>query len=220
MGQVRIDGLNASLKSAIRNLKFAILMGAMLFALCLPAEAQQTTKVPRIGFLAANSPSSNSRRVEAFRQGLHQLGYVEGKNIIIEFRYAEGNLDRLSALAAELVHLKVDIIVSSGPAPTRPAKQATDTIPIVMAWDIDPVGSGFVASLAHPGANITGLSALTPEISGKRLELLKETIPKLSRVAVFGKFGRARQCTVVERNGTRCQSTRCRASLRERSTGR
>jgi putative ABC transport system substrate-binding protein len=111
---------------------------------------------------------------------------VEGKNIVIEWRYAEGKLDRLPALAAELVRLKVDVIVTSGPSVTRAAKEATTTIPIVMAFDIDPVGNGFVASLARPGGNITGLSALHPEISGKRLELLKEIVPRLSRVAVLG----------------------------------
>ena len=111
---------------------------------------------------------------------------MEGKNIVIEWRYAEGKLDRLPALAAELVRLKVDVIVTGGPAATRAAKEATATIPIVMTQDSDPVGNGFVASLARPGGNITGLSTLAPEISGKRLELLKEIVPKLSRVAVLG----------------------------------
>ena len=111
---------------------------------------------------------------------------MEGKNIVIEWRYAEGKLDRLPALAAELVRLKVDVIVTAGPTATRAAKEATATIPIVMAQDTDPVGNGFVASLARPGGNITGLSTLAPELSGKRLELLKEIVPKLSRVAVFG----------------------------------
>ena len=159
---------------------------AVLFALSLSAEAQQPTKIPRIGFLAGNSLSSLAARVEAFRQGLRELGYVEGKNIVIEWRYAEGKADRLPSLAAELVRLKVDIIVTAGPAVTRPVKEATTTIPIVMAQDPDPVGSGFVASLAQPGGNITGLSSLALELSGKQLELLKESIPKLSRVAVFG----------------------------------
>jgi putative ABC transport system substrate-binding protein len=170
-------------------------MKAKLLAYALPvlilatihlAEAQQTKKVPRIGYLGATSRSINPARIEAFRQGLRELGYVEGKNIVIEYRYAEGKLDRLPALAAELVGLKVDIIVMGGPAATRSAKQATATIPIVMAYDDDPVGSGFVASLARPGGNITGLSTLAPEISGKQLELLREIVPKLSRVAVLG----------------------------------
>jgi putative tryptophan/tyrosine transport system substrate-binding protein len=159
---------------------------AMLFALCLPAAAQQTGKVPRIAYLTGNSPSTNPARIEAFRQGLRKLGYVEGKNIVIEWRYAEGKPDRLPALAAELVRIKVEVIVTTGPGPTRAAKEATTTIPIVMAQDPDPVGNGFVASLARPGGNITGLATLAPEISGKQLELLKEIVPKLSRVAVLG----------------------------------
>ena len=150
------------------------------------AHAQQPTKIPRIGYLSGTSPSAIVARTEAFRQGLRELGYVEGKNIVIEYRAAEGKLDRLPALAAELVRLKVDIIVTTGPSVTRAAKEATNTIPIVMTQDGDPVASGFVASLARPGGNVTGLSTLAPELSGKRLELLKETIPKLSRVAVFG----------------------------------
>jgi putative tryptophan/tyrosine transport system substrate-binding protein len=150
------------------------------------AHAQQPTKVPRIGVLAGVSPSAISVRMEAFRQGLRELGYVEGKNIVIESRYAEENLDRLPALAAELVRLKVDIIITGGPPAIRSAKKATSTIPIIMGFDSDPVGNGFVASLARPGGNVTGLSALSPEISGKQLELLKEIIPKLSRVAVIG----------------------------------
>ena len=161
-------------------------LGAMLLALSLPAEAQQPTKIPRIGYLIVAFPSTAAAATEAFRQGLRELGYVEGKNIVIEYRYAEGKLDRLAALAAELVRLQVDVIVSGGSLTTRAAKQATDTIPIVMAADSDPVRNGFVASLARPGGNVTGLASLTPEISGKRLELLKETIPRLSRLAVLG----------------------------------
>jgi putative ABC transport system substrate-binding protein len=151
------------------------------------AGAQQPTKIPRIGYLSAGGRFiSGSPRIETFRQGLRELGYVEGKNIVIEYRYAEGKLDRLPALAAELVRLKVEIIVSTGPAPTRAAKEATSTIPVVMTQDTDPVGNGFVASLARPGGNITGLATLAPELSGKRLELMKEIVPKLSRVAVLG----------------------------------
>ncbi len=156
----------------------------MLFALCAPAQPQQPKKAPRIGWLGAARTSSS--RIEAFRQGLHELGYAEGKNIVIEYRYAEGKLDRLPAFAAELVRLNVDVIVAGSPQATRSAKQATSTIPIVMAFDDDPVGSGFVASLARPGGNITGLSTLFPEMSAKQLELLKEILPKLSRVAVLG----------------------------------
>jgi putative ABC transport system substrate-binding protein len=127
-----------------------------------------------------------SDRIAAFRQGLRELGYVEGKDIIIESRYAEGKLDRLPALAAELVRLKVEVIVTSGAIPTRHTKEATSTIPIVMAQDNDPIGNGFVVSLARPGGNITGLATLAPELTGKRVEILKEIVPKLSRLAVFG----------------------------------
>jgi len=162
----------------------------LLVGLALPslrvALAQQPTKTPRIGYIAIAFPSSTPARIEAFRQGLRELGYVEGKNIVIESRYAEGKLDRLPALAAELVRLKVDVIVTTGAVITRAAKEATVTIPIVMTNDTDPVSNAFVASLARPGGNITGLATLAPELSGKRLELLKEIVPKLSSVAVLG----------------------------------
>jgi putative ABC transport system substrate-binding protein len=160
-------------------------LSTLLFALSYSASAQQPTKIPRIGYLIGQSLLTGSGRIDPFRQGLRELGYVEGKNIVIEWRSAEEKLDRLPALTAELVRLKVDIIVTAGRIPTRAAKEATSTIPIVMTQDSDPVANGFVASLARPGGNITGLSTLAPELSGKRLELLKETIPKLSRVAVF-----------------------------------
>jgi putative ABC transport system substrate-binding protein len=127
-----------------------------------------------------------SVRIGAFRQGLRELGYVEGKNIFIEWRFGEGRVDRVPALAADLMRLKVDVIVTAGPEITRAAKKATSTIPIVMALDTDPVANGFIASLARPGGNITGLSTLAPEITGKQLELLKEIVPKLSRVVVLG----------------------------------
>jgi putative ABC transport system substrate-binding protein len=166
--------------------KFLIWLLAAIQLTTVSLDAQQPTKIPRIGYLSPNSPSTNPARYEAFRQGLRELGYVEGKNVFIESRYAEGKLDRLPGLAAELVRLKVDVIVTSSPSPTRAAKEATVTIPIVFAQDGDPVANGFVASLARPGGNITGLSTLAPELSGKRLELLKEVVPKLSRVAVFG----------------------------------
>ena len=171
-----------------QNLKWAGVVGILVLVLgCVGmALAQQSGKVARIGFLSGSSPSAVSARVEAFRQGLLELGYVEGKSIVIEYRSAEGKLDRLPALAAELVRLKVDIIVSGGPQVTRAAKEATGTIPIVMGFDYDPVGNGLIASLARPGGNITGLSTLAPELSGKQLELLKEIVPRLSRVAVLG----------------------------------
>jgi putative ABC transport system substrate-binding protein len=170
----------------VRNIvRSAVLIaGILLFTIC--ADAQQLTKVPRIGYLAASSRSISSARAEAFRQGLRELGYVEGKNILIEYRHEEEKLDRLPALAAELVRLKVDVIVTAAPSSTRATKEVTVTIPIIMAQDRDPVGNGFVASLARPGGNITGLSTLAPELSGKQLELLKEIVPRLSRVAVLG----------------------------------
>ena len=159
---------------------------SLLLAPGFPAEAQQPRKIPLIVRLAIASRSSESARIEVFRQGLRELGYVEGKNIVIEWRFAERKLDRLPAHAAEAVRLKVDVIVTAGSASTRAAKAATSTIPIVMSNDNDPVGDGFVASLARPGGNITGLSNFAPELSGKRLEILREVLPKLSRVAVLG----------------------------------
>jgi len=168
-----------------------ILFGLSLIAFVLVvagvvAQAQQPTKVTPIGYLTTVSLSANAARTEAFRQGLRELGYVDGKNSVIEWRYAEGILDRLPALAAELVRLKVEVIVTGGGIVTRAAKEATSTIPIVMTNDPDPVANGFVASLARPAGNITGLSTLAPELSGKRLEILREVVPKLSRVVVLG----------------------------------
>jgi putative ABC transport system substrate-binding protein len=157
----------------------------LLFPPSLAAWAQQSTKIPRIGYLQI-PVSPNPDRLEAFRQGLRALGYVEGKNILIEYRSSEGKPDRLPSLAAELARLEVDVIVTSGATVTRAAKKTTSTIPIVMRQDPDPVGNGFVASLARPGGNITGLAIFRPELSGKGLELLKEVVPQLSRVAVLG----------------------------------
>ena len=141
---------------------------------------------------------------------------MEGKNIVIEWRFAEGKPDRIPGLVAELVRLKVDVIVTGGSVATRAAKEATSTIPVVMAQDSDPVGNGFVASLARPGGNITGLSTLAPEISGKQLELLKETVPKLSRVAVLG-IRPTGQRTSVKRDGTRRRGVRSEASIPRRT---
>src|SRR5215510_13338310 len=149
------------------------LLATLLLTTAPISEAQQPTKIPRIGYLGGGSYAANLTRLQAFRQGLREAGYVEEKNIVIEYRYAEGKRDRVPAFAAELVRLKVDVIVTTGPTATRPAKEATSTIPIVMAQDDDPVGSGFAASIARPGGNITGLATLAPEISGKQLELLK-----------------------------------------------
>jgi putative ABC transport system substrate-binding protein len=172
--------------SVVSKIVFCLALGAMLFALFAAAEAQQPGKIPRIGFYLDGPASAITARIEGFRQGLRELGYVEGKNIIIEWRSAEGKPERRREIAAELVRLKVDVIVSGGPTGTRTLKEATSTIPLVMGQDTDPVGSGFVASLARPGGNITGLAALAPEMSGKQLELLKEIVPKLSRVAIIG----------------------------------
>jgi putative tryptophan/tyrosine transport system substrate-binding protein len=177
-----------NLKSKIQNLKWlGLSVVTFVLVVVVPVvEAQQPDKIPRIGLLIGSSPSANAARIEAFRQGLRELGYVEGKNFVIEFRSAEGKFDRLPDLAAEIVRLKVDVIVTTGPIINRPVKEATSTIPIIMGFDNDPVGNGFVASLARPGGNMTGLSNLAPEISGKQLELLKEIVPRLSRVAIFG----------------------------------
>jgi putative tryptophan/tyrosine transport system substrate-binding protein len=160
---------------------------ALLLALSLPAEAQQPKKVPQIGYLSTSDPASESTRSEPIRRALRELGYTEGQNIAIEYRYAEGKVDRVSELAAELVRLKVDIIVvSGGPTSIRAAKNATKTIPIVMVGPgRDPVEAGIVESLARPGGNVTGITNLVTELGGKRLELLKEAVPKLARVAVL-----------------------------------
>jgi putative ABC transport system substrate-binding protein len=157
-----------------------------IFLASAPADAQQTKTVPRIGFLSAFSPSSEQNRVEAFRQGLRELGYVEDRNIFIEYRYGEGKRDRLPKLAAELVRLNADLIVAAGGSGlARVTKETTKTIPIVLTGGSDPVGAGLVASLARPGGNVTGLTGITAELAGKRLELLKETFPRLTRVGVL-----------------------------------
>jgi len=165
----------------------SLTLSALLLALCISAEAQQPGKLPRIGILLPWSPASDVSLsfLEGLRQGLHELGYVEGQNFAIEFRYAEGVSKRFPNLAAELVRLKVDVIVTTAGPPTRAAKQATTTIPIVFTQVSDPVAEGLVASLARPGGNITGLSQIGAELAGKRLELLKETFPKISRIAVL-----------------------------------
>jgi len=170
----------------MRRIGLAVVLALNLLATSLAVEAQQPTKVAQIGFLGGGSASGTAVRIDAFRRGLRELGYVEGKNILIEERWAEGRADRLPALVAELVRLNVDVIVSAGPTVTRAVKGAHVTTPVVMGYDDDPVGSGFVASLARPAGNITGLSSLSPSLSAKQLELLKEIIPRLSRVAVLG----------------------------------
>jgi ABC-type uncharacterized transport system substrate-binding protein len=157
----------------------------LLFAPSFPTDAEQPKKLPRIGFLAPGSPSSDAPRIDPFRRGLQELGYTEGQNIVIELRFAEGKSERLPALVAELIQLKVDVIVLSGTPAAQVAKRATTTIPIVMGTSADPVGTELVASLARPGGNVTGLSTLGSDLSGKRLELLKEVVPGVSRIAVL-----------------------------------
>ena len=164
----------------------SITLCVMLFALCFPADAQQSAKKnPRVGFLSLNRLTVQKDRVEAFRDALRKRGYIDGQNITIDYRFADNDAERMAMLAAELVYLKVDVIVTTGSSATRPAKEATATIPIVMMSDNDPVASGFVASLARPGGNITGLTNVSGDLGDKRLEMLNEIVPKLSRVAVL-----------------------------------
>jgi putative tryptophan/tyrosine transport system substrate-binding protein len=164
----------------------SIALSALLFGLCFSAEAQQLAKMPRIGFLSGSGAPSNPPMSEkAFRQGLRDLGYVDGKNILFEFRYAEGKRDHIPGLVAELVQLKVDALVTGNLTAIRAAKRATETIPIVMVTNADPVATKLIDSLARPGGNITGLTNLNRDLSAKRLELLKEIVPKVSRVAVL-----------------------------------
>jgi putative ABC transport system substrate-binding protein len=171
----------------VRKRIIRLVLGALLFAHCFPAEAQQAKKVHRIGYLSSSDPATESTRSESIRLALRERGYIEGQNIAIEYRYGQGKLDRVPELAAELVRLKVGIIVAAGANSTvQAAKSATKTIPIVMVGaGADPVEAGFVESLARPGGNVTGLTNLNPKLGGKRLELLKEAVPKLTRVAVL-----------------------------------
>ena len=167
------------------NIRFYLwLLAIVLLTTVSPAEAQQVRKPYRIGYLSGQSRSTDSLRLDGFRQALRDLGYVEGKTVLMEYRFAEGNLDRLGALARELVHLNSDILVTTGTPATRAAQRATSSIPIVMTLVGNPVPT-FVAALAKPGGNITGLTQIAPQLSGKRLELLKEAFPNISRVAVF-----------------------------------
>jgi len=170
----------------IRTNFYCLAVCAVFFALSSSAEAQRAaTKTPRVGFLSLNRLTVQKDRVEAFREALRKLGYIDGQNITFDYRFADNNSERMAKLAAELVHLNVDVIVTTGSSATRPAKEVTNTVPIVMMSDNDPVGSGFVISLAHPGGNITGLTNVSRDLGDKRLELLKEIIPKLWRVAVL-----------------------------------
>ena len=169
----------------MRKKIFVFVLSAIFWALNCPSEAQQPTKVYRIGMLATGSASTHKSRIDAFRQGLQELGYIEGKNVVLELRYAEGKRERYAELAAEIVRLKPDVIVVGSVSFTAAAKQATRTIPIVVGGAGDLVGSGLVASLARPGGNVTGSTDIGPDLSGKRLELLKEAVPKTRRVAVL-----------------------------------
>jgi putative ABC transport system substrate-binding protein len=167
----------------------SILFAGAVLAVALTVDAQQPKKIPRIGVLVPTSPSLYAARIKAFQQGLHEHGYIEGKNIMLEYRYAEGKVDRFPQLATELVGLKVDVIVTGPEGAVRAAKKASSTIPIVFASVSDPVGGGLVASLARPEGNATGLTIIAPELDGKRLELLKEAFPKVTRVAFFWRIG-------------------------------
>jgi ABC-type uncharacterized transport system substrate-binding protein len=188
--------LNNTLANEVCELRKVFLISILVIVAHLTvgvvAAVQQPARIPRIGILAGASASNVSPRVEAFRQRLRELGYVEEKNIVIEYRYAEGKRERLPDLAAELVRLKVDVIVAFSPAAILAAKKASPTIPIVFASVGDPVGDGLVSSLARPGGNITGLSAMSPDLDGKRLELLKEAFPKVARVAFLWPSGGTR----------------------------
>ena len=169
----------------MKNKITGLTLSTLLFAVCSSVEAQQVTKVHRIGFLGAASASALAKRLDAFRQGMRELGYEEGKNILITYRYSDGKLDRLPGLAAELVNQKVEVIVTHGEAAIRALKRVTQTIPIVVGVTGDLVVTGHAASLARPGGNITGFVDTSPDVSGKRLELLKEVLPKASRIAVL-----------------------------------
>jgi putative tryptophan/tyrosine transport system substrate-binding protein len=167
-----------------RRAFIGVIAGGLLAA-PLAAEAQQAAKVPRIGFLGNSTAALEANLVGPFREGLRELGYVEGRNVLIEYRWAEGQYERFPALIAELIALKVDVIVTAGTPAALAVKKATTSIPLVMAAVGDPIGVGLVASLARPGGNVTGLSAIAPELEGKRLELLREVVPKLSSIAVL-----------------------------------
>jgi putative ABC transport system substrate-binding protein len=185
--RVRRLSCHATVEEDLMKAKIIVPVVVTLIVLFIPPiEAQQRARIPRVAYIAVGPLSALLPHTEAFRQGLRDLGYVEGKNITVELRSTDGKLDRVRGIADELVQQKVDVIVTAGGGVTGPVKAATATIPIVMAQDSDPVGNGFIVSLARPGGNITGLSNQSSELVGKRLEILKETIPKLSRIAVFG----------------------------------
>jgi len=184
-----------------------------LVTLVVQADAQQIKTIPRIGILQSASASSSTSNINAFRKGLRELGYTEGKNILVEYRYADGNLSRLSELASELVQLKVDVIVAAGTQSTTAAKQATRTTPIVVGAAGDLVGTGLVASLSRPGGNITGSTVISPDIGGKRVELLKEAVPKASRVAVLLYSSSGTDRDEVKQMETAAQSLRLKIQI-------
>src|SRR6266576_5450485 len=181
--RLRDHSISFIAKRMSKNISCAILWG-VLVALCVTVDAQQSAKIPRIGFLSL-TPGPSSTSSEPFQQALHELGYVEGKNVAIEYRYAAGRIDRLPEMAAELVRLNVDVIVTAATPPSQAAKNATKTIPIVMAAVGDPVATGLVASLSRPGGNITGQTIFSSELTGKRLDLLKEVVPRTTRIGVL-----------------------------------
>src|SRR5581483_7905603 len=184
----RKSAIQSLSRTAIRDPKpvwvFALALAFLVSS--VNAGGQEGRKLPRVGFLTSGSSSTIADRIAALRLGLRELGYIEDNTILIEWRFGEGKLERIPALVTELVHLKVDVLVSAGSSVTGPFKEATKTIPIVMTQDTDPVGNGFVASLARPGGNITGLSSYSAELNGKRVEILKEIVPRLSRLALIG----------------------------------
>jgi putative ABC transport system substrate-binding protein len=199
--------------------KFTVLpLCAMLFALCVAADAQQTGKIFRIGFLDTGTASGSAVLVEAFRQELSKLGWIDGKNIAIEYRFAEQKRERLPELAAELVRLKVDLILATGGASDLAAKKATNTVPIVMANSSDPVGAGLVASLARPGGNVTGSSGLGTELNSKRLEVLKDAVPKLARVGYLRRSGAARSSQDLQLKEIRAAAPVLKLKLEEIET--
>ena len=192
---------------------FGLALGAMLLALSFPAEAQQPGKVPRIGFLGNSTAALEQNLVGPFREGLRDLGYVEGRNILIDYRWAEGTYERFPALLAELIALKVDVIVTAGTPASLAVKKATASIPLVMLAVGDPVGTGLVASLARPGGNITGLTSIAAELEGKRLELLKDIVPKLSRVAILWNPASAFQVVAVKEAQIAAEGLRLKLQL-------
>jgi putative tryptophan/tyrosine transport system substrate-binding protein len=214
----RQPAMNRSKQAGMYIKSVVALLVGLALASIQSAEAQQPKKAPRIGVLAAGSPSSAAHQHDAFRQGLRDLGYIEEQNIIVEYRFAEGKIDRFPDLAAEMVHLKVNIIVVGGTRLTSAAKQATNTIPIVVGSAGDLIGEGVVDSLARPGGNVTGSTNISPDVSGKRLELLKEVLPRASRVAVLwehspGSLNELRETETAARAlGVKLQSQQIRSA--------